>query len=470
MSAPAARSSPFRFLALASLWAASLLWLIRLPAVERSLIEPLTALQGRIALWYTGAATLPVTVTLACSGADVLAVCLAATLAYPLPWSRRLVGALGGALLVLSLNTVRIGILARAVTSPWFNLLHQHVLPALLVLAVVLWLVAWLQFADPRPGTGLSRPGRIVAASAAALGLYVAAGPWLESSGLLLSAAFGAARASGWLLNAIGIPCTVAGNMLHTTRADVIVTTECVVTPLMPVYLAVALTVPTTWRRRLLAVAGFVPLFSLLIVVRLLTVALPPVVGGTPLVLTHAFHQIVLGLVTVVLMRWWAAGTPGRADVARIALACAAGGLTFFLLREMAPAAALILVGWLHPVAAHVPRTLLVAGDTQGALYLLPSFACALLVALWIVAPPSWPGGVLSALAAVVLVIGWIVAQAEIASQFGVVLPVVWTRAAGVAAPLLALLGARALHDASPLRSGIRRQRRAHAPGGVAGR
>jgi hypothetical protein len=238
----------------------------------------------------------------------------------------------------------------------------------------------------------------------------------------------------------------------------------------MPVYLAVALTVPATWGKRLLAVAGFVPLFSLLIVVRLLTVALPPIVGGTPLVLTHAFHQIVLGLVTVVLMRWWAAGAPGRADAARIALACAAGGLAFFLLREIAPAAALIVVGWLRPVAAHLPRTLLVTGDIQGALYLLPSFACALLVALWIVAPPSRSGVVISMLATAVLVIGWIATQAEIASHFGIALPVVWTRAAGVAAPLIAVLGARGLDDASSLRSGVRRQRRAHAAGGVAGR
>lgn len=471
MTAPAAHSSPWRFLALAALWAGSLLWLIRMPAVERALILPLTALQGRIALWYTGAPSLPVTVTLACSGADVLAVCLAATLAYPLSWPRRIAGALGGALLVLSLNTVRIAILARAVGSPWFTLLHLHILPALLVLAVVLWLVAWLQIADPRPGSGLSRPGRVVAASAAALGIYVAAGPWLESSGLLLSAAFGAARASGWLLNAIGIPCSVAGNMLHTPRTAVIVTTECVVTPLMPVYVAVALTLPATWKRRAAALAGFVPLFSLLIVVRLLTVALPPVVGGTPLVLTHAFHQIVLGLVSVVLMRWWAAGTPRRADVMRIALACAAGALTGFLLREIAPAAALTVTGWLRPIAAHVPRTLLVPGDIQGALYLLPSFACALLAALWIVAPPpGWRGLLLSALATSALVVGWIVVQSEIASHFGITLPVVWTRAAGVAAPLLAVVAVRTLHDASPLRAGVRRERRAHAPGGVAGR
>src|SRR5215468_5212762 len=99
MTTTAAGSSPLRFLGLAVLWAAGLLWLIRLPSVERMVIEPLTLLQGRIALWYSGSQTLPVSVTLACSGADVLAVCLAVTLAYPLSWSRRIAGALGGALL-----------------------------------------------------------------------------------------------------------------------------------------------------------------------------------------------------------------------------------------------------------------------------------------------------------------------------------------------------------------------------------
>src|SRR6476469_10424504 len=120
----AARSSPRRLLALAAVRAAGLLWLLRLPVMERLFVEPLTRLQGRIALWYSGTHTLPVTVTLACSGADVLAMCIAVTLAYPLPWRRRIMGALGGAWLVLSLNTVRIGVLAYAARSPWFILLH----------------------------------------------------------------------------------------------------------------------------------------------------------------------------------------------------------------------------------------------------------------------------------------------------------------------------------------------------------
>src|SRR4029077_6372927 len=136
--------------------------------------------------------------------------------------------------------------------------------------------------------------------------------------------AFGAARASGWLLNAIGVPTTTAGHILHPPNVHVVATTECVVTPVIPVFLAVALTLPATWGRRAWAVAGFVPLFGTLIVVRLLTVALAPVIGGTPLMLTHAFHQIVLGVVAVALMRWWAAGTPGRTDATRIVIACAA--------------------------------------------------------------------------------------------------------------------------------------------------
>ena len=467
----AARSSPLRLLALAAVWAAVLLWLLRLPIVERLFVEPLTLLQGRIALWYSGTHTLPVTVTLACSGADVLAVCFAVTLAYPLPWHRRIMGALGGAWLVLSLNTVRIGILAYAAGSSWFTVLHEQVLPAVLVLAVVLWLVAWLHVADPRPGGGLSRPGRVILAAATSLAVYVAAGPWLESSGVLLSIAFGAARASGWLLNAIGAPTITGGNILHSQRADVVVTTECVVTPLMPVYLAVALTLPATWGRRLWAVAGFVPLFGTLIVVRLLTVALPPVVGGTPLVLTHAFHQIVLGVVTVVLMRWRAAGMPGRADAIRIAAACAAAGLTCLALRDLAPASAVALTGWLRPALAHVPRTLLLQGDMQGALYLLPSFACALMLALWIVAGSAgWRGLVISATVLVVAVIAWIAAQAELAAHTGILLPIIWTRAAGVTAPLAGVLAARYLRDAPSLRRRLHRERHPHVAGGVARR
>ena len=89
------------------------------------------ALQGALAARLFGAPTLPVEVTLACSGADALALCLGAVLAYPVRGAARLAGAAGGAALILGLNTLRIGTLGRAAASPaWFDALHLYVWPA----------------------------------------------------------------------------------------------------------------------------------------------------------------------------------------------------------------------------------------------------------------------------------------------------------------------------------------------------
>ncbi len=67
--------------------------LLRLPAVEARVVLPLVRLQGDAAAWLFGAPALPVEATLACSGADALALCLGAVLAYPVPWRRRVAGA-----------------------------------------------------------------------------------------------------------------------------------------------------------------------------------------------------------------------------------------------------------------------------------------------------------------------------------------------------------------------------------------
>ena len=76
-------------------------------------------------------------------------------------------------------------------------------------------------------------------------------------------------------------------------------TTECITTPLMPVYLAWALVYPRRVRTRLVAVALFVPLFLTLGVLRLLTVSFPAIIGS-PLHLTHGFYQIVAGALLIV--------------------------------------------------------------------------------------------------------------------------------------------------------------------------
>ena len=112
-------------------WSLGFFGLLRLNWTEAHVVLPLTRVQGGLAVGLLGTPTLPVEVTLACSGADALALCLGAVLAYPVSWRTRLVGAGVGAALIVSLNTLRIGTLGRAAASPaWFNALHVYVWPA----------------------------------------------------------------------------------------------------------------------------------------------------------------------------------------------------------------------------------------------------------------------------------------------------------------------------------------------------
>ena len=56
--------------------------------MEAHVVLPFTRLQGALALRLFGMPALPVEVTLACSGADAMALCLGAIFAYPVPWPR----------------------------------------------------------------------------------------------------------------------------------------------------------------------------------------------------------------------------------------------------------------------------------------------------------------------------------------------------------------------------------------------
>jgi exosortase/archaeosortase family protein len=458
-----------RFLILVTCWTLATLWLIRLSVVERLLFAPLTAFQARIALWYTGVTQLPVQVTLACSGADVLAVTIAVALAYPVGWSRRLAGAAIGSALILTLNTGRIALLAQAVHSPWFGVLHLHVLPALLVLALVAWLLLWLRLVEGATLLPASQPVRSAVTSAVALAAYVAAMPLLEASGLLALVARGFAQASASAFTAIGVQAAAHGTMLTTSHGSFVISAECIVTPLMPVYLALALTLPNTWRTRLLALAAFVPVFGGLVTMRLLTVALPPILGGQPLVLTHAFHQLTLGLATLVLTRWWLVGRLGGRDARLIAAAATCGGALIWLLADAAPAVTLAALRAASPFAGHAPTALLPSGDVQGAFYLLPSFSIALLLGLWIIVTPPrrWTSIALSVALTAAAVVAWLLGLAEVAAHTGLHAPVVWTRAWAVMTPLAAMLVVRH-DDALPER--VRGSDSADAAGDLAGR
>ncbi len=385
------RTTPVSFALRAVAWSLGLFGLVRLGWFETHAILPLTQIQAQFAEHAFGAPALPIQVTLACSGADALALCIGAILAYPARWRMRLAGAAGGVALILALNSVRIGTLGRAAASPaWFEALHVYVWPLLLTLAIAGYVFTWMRRAD-RPPAGEARSSastppaepslrrtaplttRFVWLTAVFLALFVAAGPWYLDSAAVLAVASFVARGAAWALALVGVHTVATGNVLTTSRGAFLVTQECVSTPLIPVYVAAVFAYPIGWPRRTLAMLAALPLFVGLGMARLLVVALPPSLVASPLFLVHAFYQLLLAGVVVLLAAVWRHGA-GRTAWNRALLGATLGGAVAYLLGPPYTRA----LTW-----AFAPTPI---ADPQGAIALLPGFQIGLYIALSVTA------------------------------------------------------------------------------------
>jgi exosortase/archaeosortase family protein len=377
--------------------------LLRLNWTEAQVVLPFTRMQAGFAAGLFGAPASPVEATLACSGADALALCLGAVLAYPVTWRARLAGAAGGIALIVALNTARIGSLGRAAASPsWFNALHLYVWPAVLTLAIAGYVFWWMRVADrrlPPDESGTSRavatgpPSPFASARQAPVSavatehhaprpsrrfivltigfvlLFSAASPlYLESSSVLALADF-VAHAAAAILGVVGVNAHAAANVLSTPRGAFLVTQECIATPLIPVSLAAVCAYATTWRRVILGVLATLPLFIALGIARLLVVALPD--AASPLFVVHAFYQLLLGALIVYLAAMW------RHRGRRVFGHALAGIVVAVLFMG--------LLGPLYTRAVTYPAETPLA-DPQGAIALLPAFQVGLYLALWVAA------------------------------------------------------------------------------------
>lgn len=368
-------------------WSLGLFGLVRLAWFDTYAVLPLTRLQAIFAESAFGSPASQIAITSACSGADALALCAGAILAYPARLPMRIAGAAAGTLLILGLNIVRIGTLGRAAGSTSFELLHLYVWPALLTVAVAGYVFGWMNLADRRaaaqsasrlaahPGAPAARAPRrftrrFVVLATMFLVFFVAASPlYLESAGVLSLAAF-IARAAARVLGVLGIHASVAGNVLTTARGGFLVTQECIATPLLPIYAAAVLAYAQSSRQRAAMLIAAVPLFIGLGVARLLVVALPAYIVSSPLFAVHAFYQLLLGAVVVLLAAFWRHGACSTAW--RRALAGSAVAAAFMYVAGAFYTRAL--------TSAFTPGTPL--DDPQGAIALLPSFQLGLFVAL----------------------------------------------------------------------------------------
>jgi len=371
----------------------ALFGVLRLAWVETHLVLPLTLWQGQLSTALFGVPRLPLQVTLECSGADALALCAGAVLAFPARLGARLAGAAGGIVLILLLNTVRIGTLGLA-TPAWFGTLHLYVWPTLLMLAIGGYVFGWMHYADSPGGPRLAMPTadavapprrpavrpswRFMGITAACVVVFAAATPlYLESAAVLAFAGL-IATAAAALMSALGVSAQATANVLTTSRGAFIVTQECITTPLLPVYLAAVITYAASRRWLVLGLLATVPLFAVLGLLRLLVVAVPATIVASPLFYVHAFYQLLLGAVAIWVTARWRQG-PGHRHEARRALAGLFVGTA--LLAALGP-----VYGWLAvwPVAPPL-------ADPQGALAFLPSFQFALFLAMCVAA--SGAGG-----------------------------------------------------------------------------
>lgn len=366
------RSPALSFALAAFAWGLGLFAVLRLPWIEAHGVLPVTALQGQLAAALSGTQSLPVAVTLACSGTDVLAMCLGAILAYPVRWRLRLAGAAGGVAIILALNVVRIATLGRATVSPpLFEVLHVFIWPAALALCAAAYVFVWMRAAGAAADVTERReavaPTRMfVLLAAAFIVMFAAASPLYLESAWVGAVAVAIAQTAAVILRFAGIAAVATANVLVTARGGVTVTQECISTPLIPVYLAAVLAYVTDWRRRAPMLLAVVPIFFALGVARLLVIAIPGALAGSSLFFIHAFYQLLTGVVVVVGATYWQHGLPAAWRHAGAALFAGAVALAVLM-----PLSAMLVSRWALP-------------DPQGATVLLPAFQGALLIALWI--------------------------------------------------------------------------------------
>lgn len=373
-----------RFLILLTLWGLVLTAVVTNATVMAAVVVPFSRWQGQVVAWYLGTASLPVGVVPSCSGLDAMSLCVAATLAFPRSWRQRLAGAGAGLVLLLVVNLARIGSLAAAADSAWFDLLHIVIWPAVLVITTAGWVYAWMRLTDGTNDAdiGGALPARFVMWAAICLGVYIVVIPVLASFQVLDLFARDLAAIAVSVLGALGVTAEVRGNLLVAGNSPYLVTSECVTTPLMAVYVAGVIAAPIRWGSRLLWAVAFVPVFVTLAVLRLLTVALPPVLFGSPLFVTHAFHQILLAMLVVAAMaiRWRADRRP--AALAGVVLGAIGLGAVIAVVAGASYTRAIISgltwVGVQGAASLSTPGT----ADLQGALTSLPAFQVALFVAL----------------------------------------------------------------------------------------
>ena len=441
-------AEPVAFIVRAVLWSLALFGFLRISFVEQAIVLALLRTQATIVQWYVAAAANTISITPSCAASDVMAMCLGVILAYPATWRRRLAGAAGGLGIIIGLNILRLATLA-IVVSRWpesFTVVHVIVWPVLLIAATAAYVGRWM-LASHRPsvlpsGGGASRPRvrRFAWIAGGLLALHLTVAPWTLTSRTLTSAGAWTARTAQRVLTTAGFDAQANGTRLTTTRGEFQITPECLLTPILPLYLAAIFSLPLGRTRRLVALAAAVPIFLALGVMRVLVLAVPAALIGSPLFVVHGFFQIVtaLAIVAVACRRTSSERPAGTVAWNRYVGALGLGAIAIGLGASTITSLILWVAGAIRPWFPSALTQLAIPGDLQGVLVLAPAYQVGLLAALWFAwRPMARLGRVTLALAALVLAfVACLAATGAWLAHFGTVPHALVLRAWSLLAPL----------------------------------
>ncbi len=374
------RLPALRFLLAAAAWNVVLFALLRTAWFEQHALLPFTRLQAAAATWYAAQSASRVTVSLECSGTDVLALCAGFMLAYPAPWRRRAAGIATILPALLLLNVVRIATLSAAASSPnHFKILHEYAWPLASILSAAGLVYLWVRSSGQRFAVS-SRAPRI---ALYCFGGFVVATPWFAASSLCGRLCGGVAGLGAVAINTLGGQASTAANVLSTPRGAFTVTPECILSPVIPLWVAAVLWWPLSRRSRMLGLLLTLPVVAALATARLVVLAAPGAWVESPIVIVHGFHQLVLFAALVMMAAAYGNKRPdGSGGVGRGLAAlggCAVGALVLgATYNRLVVGLASVFSAW----APHTASNLRPADDAQGALLLLPVYQTALFIAL----------------------------------------------------------------------------------------
>lgn len=389
--APPAEPGSMRYLLTLGAWFVAVFGVMRLGWVERNLLTPFAQLQQQVADQLTGAPSDLVYADASCSGGDPMALCTAAIFAFPATWEARLRGAAVGLLAIALLNVVRLGHLSLvAADRSLLELLHVYVWPGILIVATAAYVFVWMhrqgrEKAAPRSVAGVvldGATGRFLVLATLLVVCYFAAAPFVYRSPSVAVIAGWIAATGGMILTAAGTAATVDGPLVRTVHGAFVVTQECILTPLIPLYAAGVLAAPLTPARRAAALVATPVVFFAVGVSRLLVLALPAAVIGSYAVAIHAFSQTLVAVTLVVVAAVRAAEPPPRIRTASMRAAAALGlGLAAGLVA--APVWNTVFAGAALAVQALAGHAGHVFVDAQGAWAFTPAFQLGLFTGLW---------------------------------------------------------------------------------------